>query len=267
MQTRILLLMILALASWRAEALHAQDKAAAAKAQAAAREEQLNAQAQQYVQMMQPSLWRELDFVRLMCELPPEQRPKIKAAGEAAVKQAAREMIQPQRGRARNVYSARQTIRNAIAEALQQALPADQVAHYKAEALQLTEAEKQAAIASAVAQVDAALFFNNQQRDKLVQALDKNWQENWAQWLMMWQYGGQYYPQIPDQHVTPLLTDEQKVVWRGLQRVDISSWGGEPNRQADDDWWEGKPATDKGDGKGKAKAKAKAKLYEDDATP
>jgi len=239
---------------------HAQNKGAVAAAKAAAdeREQQLDAQAMQYVQMMQPIMWRELDFARQVCELPPEARPKVKAAGEAALKQAARDMIQPQRvPRGRTPATARQTIASQIAKALEANLAKDQLARYQAEAERRQAADKDAAIKTAVAQVDTALFLNEEQREKIVKALSANWQDGWEQWLMLWQYSGQYYPQIPDQHVTPHLTDEQKTVWRGLQKVNFSSWGGQQGRQAGDDaWWEGKPQASKAKAKVKAKPKA-----------
>ena len=221
------------------------------------RQAQIDAQAQQYVQFMQPLMWRELDFVRQVCEVAPEQRPRIKAAGEAGVKQAARDMVSPRLlGGSRSPATAGQTIRDGIAKELEQALSVEQLSRYIAEAARRKEADKEAAIASAVAQLDTALFLTQEQREKIVQAIDANWQDGWEQWLMMWQYAGQYYPEIPDQHVTPHLTDEQKSVWRGLVKVGINSWGGSDGRQpADDEWWEGKPAA----GKAKAKAKAKAK--------
>jgi hypothetical protein len=220
-----------------------QSGVAAAQEVDAAREEQLNAQVQQYVQMMQPLMWRELDFIRQVCDLTPEQRPKIKAAAEAGVKQAARDMLQPRLAvRGRTPASASMTIRADIAKALTATLSAEQLARYSAEAAQRKQADKQAAIGSAVAQIDTALFLNQQQREKIVEAIDANWREGWEQWLMLWQYGGQYYPQIPDALVTPHLSDEQKTVWRGLQKVDFNSWGGGNERLgADNEWWEGKP--------------------------
>src|SRR5437762_11825854 len=50
---------------------------------------------QQYVQLLQPTMWRELDFVRQVCDLTPEQRPKVKTAADAAVKEAAKAMLKP----------------------------------------------------------------------------------------------------------------------------------------------------------------------------
>jgi len=41
---------------------------------------------------------------------------------------------------------------------------------------------------------------------------------------MMHQYNGQYFPQVPDQYVVPHLNADQKLVWEGLQKVQINAW-------------------------------------------
>src|SRR4051794_10538509 len=63
-----------------------------------ARAQQNDAQIQQYVQLLQPAMWSELDFIRQVCDLAPEQRPQIKNAAEIATKEAAKAILQPQRG-------------------------------------------------------------------------------------------------------------------------------------------------------------------------
>jgi hypothetical protein len=220
-----------------------QADAAARQAEAdraAEREKQLDAQAQQYVQMMQPLMWRELEFVRQTCDLKPSQRPQIKSAAEAGVKQAARDMVRPRIvNRSQSPATAGHTIRDSISKALEARLSKEQRARYEEEAAKRREANKQAAILSAVAQIDGALFLNQEQRDNIVQAIGEHWQDDWEQWIMMWQYAGQYLPQIPDRHVTPHLNDEQKTVWRGLQKVNVNSWGAQDRQAADDDWWAG----------------------------
>jgi len=212
-------------------------------AAAAQREEQLDAQVQEYVRMIQPLMWRELEFVRQTCELTPDVRPKIKAAGEAALKQAARDMISAHPTR-RTPVAASQMIRGEIAKVLGATLPTEQLATYTAESEQRMKANKQAAIVSAVATIDGALFLTKEQRDKVASALEANWRDEWDQWLQMWQYAGRYYPQVPDTYVVPHLNEEQKTVWRGLQKVNFNNWGGRIERQpADDEWWAGKHAT------------------------
>ncbi len=230
-------------AAQEARAAVQKPRADAQEAAAKAREEQLDAQAQQYVQLMQPLMWRELEFVRLTCDLTPEQRPKLKAAGEAGVKQAARDMVMPrQAARGRTPAGAGQVIREEIAKVLKESLTAEQMAQYQAEHTKRRAAEKRAAIASAVATIDTALYLNEEQRAKIVQELAANWKDEWDSWVQLWQYGGQYYPQVPDTFVVPHLSDEQKTVWRGLRKIGIGGvWGGQMQRDAaDDEWWDGK---------------------------
>ena len=59
----------------------------------------------QFTEQYRPILAAELNFIRQMCDLAPEQRPKIKAAGEAGVKEAARRMaeLQGRQMRVRNM--------------------------------------------------------------------------------------------------------------------------------------------------------------------
>ncbi len=233
-----------------AKAQEAKEAAAArAKEAAAARakqqEEALNAQAQQYIQMLQPTLWTELDFVRQVCELKPEQRPKIKAAGEESLKKAAREIAQPRVAgggrRQTSQMDAATTIRTGLAQALKETLPGEQFDKYSHEAAQRMAHRKQAAILGVVARLDALLCLTAEQRDKLVETFNANWQGDWEHWLMLHHYGGQYLPQIPEQHVVPHLNEEQKSVWRGVQKIGVGGiWGGEGRERTPDDWWEGR---------------------------
>ena len=208
-----------------------------------------DARVQQYVQMLQPAMWRELDFVRQVCDLAPEQRPKVKAAADAAVKEAAKAMLQPQRQARSMPTAAAQMIHDGVHEALKMILTSEQLENYSAEDASRTAATKHATISGVVSQLDGVLFLNAEQREKITVALDSNWQREWEQWLTMHQYAGQYFPQVPDQHVAPHLNADQKTVWSGLQKVMINAWHNGPRRQADDNWWDPDIA---------AKAKAKA---------
>src|SRR5262245_34130292 len=199
-----------------------------------------DARVQQYVQLLQPTMWRELDFVRQTCDLTPEQRPKVKAAADAAVKEAARAMLKPQRQPTTMI--ATKAVRDGIQDALKQTLSADQLEHFKIEAAAREAATKKAAIQSVVSQIDGMLFLSQDQREKICTALDTNWQPEWEHWLSMreHQFGEQYLPQVPDQQITPHLTAEQQTVWRGLQKISFNSWQNNGRRQPDDAWWTGK---------------------------
>ena len=205
---------------------------------------QLDAQTQQYVQMLQPTLWAELDFVRQICPPKPEQRPKIKAAADESVLEAAKDIANPQRGRRTTPTGASQRIRDGIKEALRETLDAKAFEQYEQELRQRGDFRKQAAILGVVSRMEEILSLTTEQRDKITQALESKWQEAWEHWLAMAQYGNQYFPNVPDQHVTPHLTPQQLQVWRGLQKIEVNSWGG-GRQQNDDAWWEGKPDGDK----------------------
>jgi hypothetical protein len=136
---------------------------------------------------------------------------------------------------------AHRAIRDDLAKALQATLTPVQLEHYQAEAGRREAACKQATIASVVSQIDGALLFSEEQRELIAAALDKHWQDDWERWLQMWRYSDRYYPTIPEQHLTPHLSEEQKAVWRGLQKVNVNSWSSQAARDASGDaWWDGK---------------------------
>ena len=205
----------------------------------------------QFTQQYRPMLMTELNFIRQMCDLKAEQRPKIKAAGEASVKEVVRRLAEQQGRAMRGVNfvereaapaDPRKFIRDALAKVLKETLTEEQMAKYTEEATKRTALRKRAAIHSAVALLDGTLCLTAEQRDKITESITTNWQDNWEQWLMLSMYGGQYFPTIPDQHVTTHLNAEQKSVWSGLQKMDFGFWGGDGQEQQNDGWWGDEPA-------------------------
>jgi len=199
----------------------------------------LDAQAMQYEQMLRPKMWRELEFIKQTCNLTREQRPKIKAAADASVKKAAKGALQQMR-RPGNQTDPGAVIRKDLLTTLEKTLSKEQMDHYQQEAARRAAAVKKTTIRSVVAQLDGFLYLTQEQRDKVSDALDKNWQEGWEKWLMIWQYGGTYFPMIPDQHLVPHLSEQQKSVWQGVQKVDPGWGGGGLRQELNNDWWEGK---------------------------
>lgn len=236
-----------------AEAAPKADKPAEPKKAADAREAQIDAQVQQWVgqftRQYQPILTTELNFIRQVCDLTPEQRPKIKTAGEASLKEAALKMAELQGGRMRGGFRAaeqqpdpQRTIRESIAKVLQDTLTPEQMTKYKAEATQRAALRKRAAIRCVVARLDGTLCLTADQRDKITQSITAGWQDKWEQWLALSVYGDQYFPLVPDQHVVTHLDADQKSVWSGLQKVEFGYYGGGGIAAADDGWWGDEPA-------------------------
>ena len=207
----------------------------------------------QFTQQYRPILATELNFIRQMCDLKPEQRPKVKAAGEAAVTQVVRRMAE-QQGRAmqgqgvnfveREVPPAdpRRFILDAVAKALKETLTEEQMAKYTDESAKRTALRKRAAMQTAVALLDDKLCLTGEQRDKITESVSAKWQTEWESWLMLSQYGGQYFPTIPDNLIVPHLNVEQKSVWEGFQKVNFGFWSGDGQEQQNDGWWGDEPA-------------------------
>ena len=212
---------------------------------------QNDAMMQQFLQQFRPHLMEELGFIRLVCsDLTKEQRPKIKAAGEAGLKKAAKQMADLQNRQNRGLGfqpnaqpEPRKMIREALAKALKETLTPDQMLRYSREATDRTAHRKQAAILSVVSRLDGSLYLTPKQRDAIFENIAANWQEKWEQWLMFSAYGNEYFPTIPDKIIVPQLNAEQKSVWNGLQKIEMGGWwGGNGQVQPNDGWW--------GDGEG-----------------
>ena len=207
---------------------------------------QNDAMMQQFLQQFRPHLMEELGFIRLVCsDLTAEQRPKIKEAGEAGLKKAAKQMADLQNRQNRGLGfqpnaqpEPRKMIREAIAKALKETLTPDQMQRYTREANDRTAHRKQAAFLSVVSRLDGNLYLTPEQRDAIFENIASNWQEKWEQWLMFSAYGNEYFPTIPDKIIVPQLNAEQKSVWNGLQKIELGGWwGGNGQVQPNDGWW------------------------------
>ena len=209
---------------------------------------QNEAMVQQFIQQFRTILTAELGFVRQVChDLPPELRPTIKAAGEECLKDAATQMAQMQMGQMqgrgmRVTPEPRRIIREGLTKILKDKLTTEQLARYTDELTKRMEIRKRAAILSVVSRLDGCLYLQTEQRDKIVKAITEGWEDKWESWLMMSAYGDQYFPVLPDQHVVPHLTKEQKSVWQTLQRIDFGWWGGDNGQNAENDGWWGDAA-------------------------
>lgn len=211
-----------------------------------ANEAEVDPMVAQWLQQFRPLLRGELIFIRQVCDLPPEVRPKVKAAGEEALLSAAKTFAKFQnnrRGAGTNPPQIRKLIHEGLTRQLQEVLSAEQMAKYNAEVAARTEQHKRTVILSVVSRLDGTLFLTAQQREKITDILSSKWEDKWESWLGLNQYGDMYFPQIPDACLLPCLNEEQKDAWRGLQKIDASYYfGGRIIQEADDEeWWENKP--------------------------
>ena len=236
---------------------------------------QNDAMVQQYLVQFRPLLAEELGFVRLVCsDLSKEQRPKIKAAGVACLKQAAKEMGQFQNRqnqgiaiRARTQPEPRKMIREAVAKALKETLTAEQMERYSREATARKEQRKRAAILCVVSRLDGCLSLNADQREKIVDSFSSHWEDKWEQWLMINFYGDQSFPEMPEEYVGPFLNPDQKSVWNGLQKINLGGWWGNNGQNPPNDgWWGDEPdAADQANGQVIFNVQAVENIQEEEA--
>ena len=103
-------------------------------------------------------------------------------------------------------------------------LSSDQWALYQAEVDKRNASRKQAAIRYLVDSLDRDLYLSDQQRDKLTDSLSSHWDDRWHLYLEYVFHGNPFYPLGVDPIVTPLLSDVQRKVWQGFQKVG-GFWG------------------------------------------
>jgi hypothetical protein len=192
----------------------------------------LDAQAAQYVQQFRPMFRAEYYFIRNICDLNTDQRKALARLGASTVKGAARQFVEAQQKMMRGGWrpgteypDPRKFIEDELTRAMSALLSPGQQARYKEEIEKRAASRKQVVIDNLVAKLDQDLVLNSDQRTRLVEALSANWKDAWGQSLEMLMNIDNVFPNIPDQVVAPILTDNQREVWRRVPRNQNVSWG------------------------------------------
>lgn len=193
----------------------------------------LDPQIQQWVQQFRPTLRVEYQFVRTVCDPSKDERKRLARAAERALKDAATEFAEWQSGRRRVPVGGKflqpvpaKSIQQGIAAAVKANLSPGQAARYQEEAARRAADQREAAVLNLVAKFDQDLALSADQREKLRASLSANWDDSWCQSLQMFMYDNQYFPQIPDQFISPILNPVQRRVWTGTQKVQQNFFGG-----------------------------------------
>jgi hypothetical protein len=191
-------------------------------------------------------------------ELSPEQRSRIKAAAESALKETGKLMANDQLRARQGVVIVNgvvqangnnqaadplKLIRERIYKESETVLTAEQFRRLKLETDSRLDDRKKAAILSVISTIDSHLLLSNDQRSKIEESLRSKWRDEWENWIVIGtMYGYRYIPMVPDECVNETLGDDQQTVWRGLQRINVRNFGGR-NRQMDldDKWWDEAP--------------------------
>jgi hypothetical protein len=192
----------------------------------------LDAQAAQYVQQFRPMFRAEYYFIRNTCELNTDQRKQLARMGERVIKAAARQFVEAQQKMMRGGWrpgsespDPRKFIKEELTRVSSPLLSREQESRYKAELEKRTASRKQVVIDNLVVKLDGDLVLTSEQRIKLIEALSASWKDSWCQSLEMLMNIDSFFPNIPDQVITPILTENQKEVWRRIPRNSNVFWG------------------------------------------
>jgi len=213
----------------------AQKKAAAAAKEAPPApkkpDDQDDAFAQQFEQQFGKQfqyLYRtELHLLRVVCKLTKAQYQKVAADGEPALKATKQKFLgywrDQQQGKwdrsGKGQADLRETLSAELEKALQKTLTPEQAAAYKKERDLRTAAQRRAVVRTLIAMMDRQLILTAEQRDKIHEVLDKNWNDSWYTYVV--RFGSNYYPEMPDAKILPILNEDQKTIWNGRQKINF----------------------------------------------
>jgi hypothetical protein len=182
---------------------------------------------QQFGKQFQHLYRTELHLLRVVCKLTKPQYQKVAADGEPALKATKQKFLgywrNQQQGRWDHSGSAqadpRETLSAEMEKALQKTLTLEQAAAYKKERNLRTAAQRRAVVKTLIVMMDRPLVLSAEQRDKIHEVLDKSWNDSWYTYVV--RFGGNYFPAMPDAKILPILNDNQKSIWNGLQKPNI----------------------------------------------
>jgi hypothetical protein len=185
---------------------------------------------QQYGRRFQQVYRSELHLMRIACKPTHEQFDRISAGGEpelrAVIKKCAEIWCeQRQLGvREESQYpELSKAIAAAVVKAAKAVLPVEQVTLYQKELDRRDAARRRVVLSNLVTAVDQKLVLSAEQRDRLREILDNNWRSSWNRTQVLMSYA-EYIPPLPDDKILPILSEAQKVAWRGLPKSN-AYWG------------------------------------------
>jgi len=174
----------------------------------------------------------ELIFVRNICKLDRDQFRRINVDAGKVLADVVTKMVDGQvepraaiaAGRAATNPDGARALQEALAALMKNDLSPDQWSRYQAEHDKRLASRKPIALLYLMDALDRELFLTDQQRATLTASLSAHWNDGWSMYLEYVLYGNQFYPMDIDPLVAPVLTDTQKKVWQGFQRVRVG-WG------------------------------------------
>ncbi len=188
---------------------------------------------QQFTNQARPLLRAELIFARNVCQLNRDELRKVNRDAQEMLGQVVEKLVDAQfqprarvqtTGRMPNGVDSHQLLADGVTSVMKKNLSAEQWARYEPQKLKRDENRKRTTIRYFVDAIDRELYLSPRQCEQLAAGLNDSWDPAWTMYLENHLFGNKYYPITIDPLVTPLLSDAQKRVWGGVQKVGVY-WG------------------------------------------
>lgn len=179
----------------------------------------------------EPLLRAELSFANRVCKFSDEQRRQAIAAGVRWLEEFARQQVNGNKNQQGGLFvlwavgvrqqpaDPAEAAESQLMQLVESVLTDQQKGEYESQLAHRTAFARQAIIDSMIAKMDETMDLSVEQRATLTKTLLARWDENWAPPVEAFIHMNEYVPSIPDEYVTPHLTEEQKKIWNGLQKV------------------------------------------------
>jgi hypothetical protein len=181
----------------------------------------------QMTQQFRPILRVELRWLTSAADPTPAQRREIAIEAGKTLKELARNMVGNRNGvnqavRVAAINDPRKIIHDSIEAASRARLSPEQFARYKAEMERKAQDRREVAMLNLVAKLDGLLSLSVEQRAKLCDSLRSNWDDRTYPSLEILVMYDAYFPIIPGLQLDSLLTEEQRRIWQGVQKINFA---------------------------------------------
>jgi hypothetical protein len=172
----------------------------------------------QFRPQFQQLLYTELAFLRRACA--PDAKPFVEVAKAAKadlrgpLHEYVASMYGPRFQGGPTAVDPRAAMQKLIVPLVEAKLGPEKARLYRQECDKRAEARKHAVVVNLVAALDERLVLTAGQRAKLVESLSAKYENSWESNCEYFAFSGEYLPSIPEQSIVPLLSREQKSVWR-----------------------------------------------------
>ena len=167
----------------------------------------------------------EMHFLRVTCQLNKAEFELVSKECDTALKTTTSELAKVWNGpgaiRSSSDNNPRSMLSKEIAKCVQKALPAKQAALYEKELALREEAQKKTIVNGLVAKLDGILMLSVDQRAKIEKILKDHW-ASFAHEPRILMQGNRYFPRIPGEEISEVLTAAQRDEWNRIPKGNIN---------------------------------------------